>query len=134
MVFVEVWSSVPFMTITLLAGLQGIPPHIYDAARIDGASPWQELWAMTVPQMKNVLVIVILLSVIWAFRSFTIIWTMTEGNPFYRTHISVTYLYKLAFGMASFGEGYALSFLTFIVLSLFSLLYLKGLRHREPGY
>ena len=132
-VFVEVWSSIPFMTITLLAGLQGIPPHIYDAARVDGASPWQEFWAMTVPQMKNVLVIVSLLSVIWAFRSFTIIWTMTQGNPFFRTDISVTYLYKLAFRMASFGEGYALAFLTFIVLSLFSLLYLKVLRHREPG-
>ncbi|MAE64506.1 MAG: ABC transporter permease [Phycisphaeraceae bacterium] len=132
-IFVEVWSSIPFMTITILAGLQGIPPYIYDAARIDGASPWQEFWSMTVPQMKTVLVIVGLLSVIWAFRSFTIIWTMTQGNPFFRTDISVTYLYKLAFRMMSFGEGYALAFVTFVMLAAFSVLYLMLARDREPG-
>jgi multiple sugar transport system permease protein len=103
--FVEVWSSIPFMTITLLAGLQALPPHIYDAAKMDGASPWNEFWDMTLPQMKGVLTVVTLLSVIWAFRSFGVIWIMTQGNPFYRTDISITYLYKLAFQRLLFGQG-----------------------------
>ncbi|GAB4527106.1 MAG: sugar ABC transporter permease [Anaerolineae bacterium] len=132
-IFVEVWSSIPFMTITFLAGLQAIPPHIYDAAKMDGASPWDEFWTMTVPQMKVVFTIVTLLSVIWAFRSFIVIWTMTQGNPFYRTDISVTYLYKLAFKRLTFGQGFALAFATFIVLLVFSVIYTRVLRSEELG-
>jgi ABC-type sugar transport system permease subunit len=129
--FVEVWSSIPFMTITFLAGLQSIPPHIYDAAKMDGASPWFELWDMTIPQMKRVFSIVVLLSVIWAFRSFTVIWTITQGNPFYRTDISVTYLYKLAFKNLTFGQGFALAFVTFLLLVVFSIFYLRVVRSEE---
>jgi multiple sugar transport system permease protein len=129
--FVEVWSSIPFMTITFLAGLQSIPPHIYDAAKMDGANSWYELWDMTIPQMKRVFTIVALLSVIWAFRSFTVIWTMTQGNPFYRTDISVTYLYKLAFKNLTFGQGFALAFATFLLLAVFSILYMRVLRSEE---
>ena len=129
--FVEVWSSIPFMTITFLAGLQSIPPHIYDAAKMDGANAWFELWDMTIPQMKRVFTIVGLLSVIWAFRSFTVIWTITQGNPFYRTDISVTYLYKLAFKNLTFGQGFALAFATFVLLSIFSVFYTRVLRSEE---
>ncbi len=130
-IFVEVWSSIPFMTITFLAGLQAVPPHIYDAAKMDGADTWHEFWDMTVPQMKKVLMIVTLLSVIWAFRSFTVIWTVTQGNPFYRTDISVTYLYKAAFQNSHFGEGFAIAFATFMVLMVFALLYTRILRSEE---
>lgn len=130
-VFVEVWSSIPFMTITFLAGLQSLPPHIFDAAKMDGASPWNELWDMTIPQMKKIFMIVTLLSVIWAFRSFTIIWTMTQGNPFYRTDISVTYLYKLAFKNLDFGQGFALAFATFLLLCVFSIIYARVLRSED---
>jgi multiple sugar transport system permease protein len=130
-VFVEVWASIPFMTIMFLAGLQSIPPHIYDAAKMDGANAWHEFWDMTIPQMKKITTIVVLLSVIWAFRSFNIIWTMTQGNPFFRTDISVTYLYKLAFKMLSFGKGFALAFATFVVLIAFSIIYTRVLRSEE---
>jgi multiple sugar transport system permease protein len=129
--FVEVWSSIPFMTITFLAGLQAIPPHIYDAAKMDGANTWREFWDMTIPQMKTVFMIVTLLSVIWAFRSFTVIWVITQGNPFYRTDISVTYLYKLAFRSLEFGQGYGVAFATFILLLIFSVTYTRVLRSEE---
>jgi multiple sugar transport system permease protein len=130
-VFVEVWSSIPFMTIMFLAGLQSIPPHIYDAAKMDGASAWREFWDMTLPQMKKITTIVTLLSVIWAFRSFNVIWPMTQGNPFNRTDNSVTYLYKLAFRSQAFGEGYALAFATFLFLLIFSIVYTRAMRSEE---
>jgi multiple sugar transport system permease protein len=130
-IFVEVWSSIPFMTITFLAGLQAVPPQIYDAAKMDGANPWNEFWDMTLPQMKKVLIIVSLLSVIWAFRSFTVIWTITQGNPLYRTDVSVTYLWKVAFQNLRFGEGFAIAFTTFLVLIVFSILYTRVLRSEE---
>lgn len=129
--FVEVWSSVPFMTITFLAGLQAIPPHIYDAAKMDGASPWREFLDMTLPQMRTVLMVVTLLSIIWAFRSFAVIWILTQGGPLYRTDIAVTYLYKLAFTNLDFGAGYALAVCIFVVLTLFSLLYTRILGTQE---
>ena len=131
--FVEVWSSIPFMTITFLAGLQAIPPHIYDAAKMDGASPWREFLDMTLPQMRTVVMVVTLLSVIWAFRSFAVIWILTQGGPLYRTDIAVTYLYKLAFTNLDFGAGYALAVSIFVVLTLFSLLYTRILGAREDA-
>jgi len=131
--FVEVWSSIPFMTITFLAGLQAIPPHIYDAAKMDGASPWREFLDMTVPQMRTVIMIVTLLSVIWAFRSFAVIWILTQGGPLYRTDIAVTYLYKLAFTNLDFGAGYALAVCIFAVLIVFSLIYTRILGNREDA-
>jgi multiple sugar transport system permease protein len=129
--FVEVWSSVPFMTITFLAGLQGIPPDIYDAAKMDGADPWREFLDMTLPQMKMVIMIVTLLSIIWAFRAFAIIWILTRGNPLYRTDIAVTYLFKLAFDNLDFGAGFALAICIFIVLTVFSVIYTRILGTRE---
>ncbi|CAN5773563.1 sugar ABC transporter permease [soil metagenome] len=129
--FVEVWSSVAFMTVTFLAGLQGIPPHIYDAAKMDGAGAWQEFRDMTVPQMRNVFMIVTLLSVIWAFRSFAVIWILTKGDPIYRTDIAATYLYKLAFEFRHFGQGFALSVCLFVVLTLFSIIYTRLLGAQE---
>lgn len=130
-IFVEVWSSIPFMTIMFLAGLQSIPPHIYDAAKMDGANAWHEFWDMTLPQLKRITTIVALLSIIWAFRSFNVIWPMTQGNPFFRTDNSVTYLYKLAFRSLTFGKGYALAFATFVFLLIFSVVYTRVLRSEE---
>lgn len=131
--FVEVWSSIAFMTITFLAGLQGIPPHIYDAAKMDGAGPWQEFRDMTLPQMRTVFMIVTLLSVIWAFRSFGTIWILTKGDPIFRTDIVVTYLYKLAFEFRKFGPGFALSVCLFVVLTIFSILYTRLLGAQEEA-
>ena len=130
---VEVWSSVPFMTVTFLAGMQAIPPHIYDAAKMDGAGPWQEFRDMTLPQMRNVIMIVTLLSIIWAFRSFGIIWVLTRGDPVYRTDLVVTYLYKLAFQFNNFGAGFAVAVGLFAVLLLFSIGYLRLLGGREEA-
>jgi ABC-type sugar transport system permease subunit len=121
------------MTITFLAGLQAIPPHIYDAAKMDGASPWREFLDMTLPQMRTVIMIVTLLSVIWAFRSFAVIWILTQGGPLYRTDIAVTYLYKLAFTNLDFGAGYALAVSIFVVLTIFSILYTRILGTREDA-
>ncbi|MCC6169172.1 MAG: sugar ABC transporter permease [Caldilineaceae bacterium] len=124
-IFVEVWSSVPFMTITFLAAMQAIPPHIYDAAKMDGANIWHEFIDMTLPQTKMVIMIVTMLSIIWAFRGFTVVWVLTRGNPLYRTDIAVTYLFKIAFENLRFGAGFALAVSLFVVLVIFSILYTR---------
>ena len=122
-IYVEVWSSIPFVTITLLAGLQSVPRDIYDAAKMDGADQVREFFDMTLPLMKPVTFIATLLSVIYAFNSFTIIWIFTKGGPAYRTDIIVTYLYKLAFINLDFGAASALATVTFAILIIFSVTY-----------
>jgi multiple sugar transport system permease protein len=98
---------------------------------MDGAGPWREFVDMTVPQMKTVILVVTLLSIIWAFRSFGVIWILTQGDPVYRTDIAVTYLYKLAFENLKFGAGFALAVGIFLVLTLFSIIYTRVLRSDE---
>jgi multiple sugar transport system permease protein len=122
-IYVEVWSSIPFVTITLLAGLQSVPRDIYDAAKVDGADQVREFIDMTLPLMKPVTFIATLLSVIYAFNSFTIIWIFTKGGPAFRTDIIVTYLYKLAFINLDFGAASALATITFAILIIFSVTY-----------
>ena len=129
--FVNVWSSVPFMTITFLAGLQALPGHVYDAAKMDGAGPLEEFRDMTMPLMRNVIMVVTLLSIIWVFRSFSIIWILTRGEPIHRTDIVVTYLYKLAFDNNAFGSGFALAVVMFVALAVFSVAYVRVLGGRE---
>src|SRR3954462_9745500 len=122
-IYVEVWSSIPFVTVTLLAGLQSVPRDVYDAAKVDGADQVHEFFDMTLPLMKPVTFIATLLSVIYAFNSFTIIWIFTKGGPAFRTDIIVTYLYKLAFINLDFGAASALATLTFAILIIFSVAY-----------
>jgi multiple sugar transport system permease protein len=132
-IYVEIWSSIPFVTITLLAGIQSVPREVYDAAKMDGATAWREFWDMTLPLMKAVTFIATLLSVIYAFNSFTIIWILTKGNPANRTDIIVTYLYKLAFVNLDFGAASALAVFTFAILIVFSIAYSRLYLGRRPG-
>jgi len=132
-IYVEIWSSIPFVTITLLAGIQSMPREIYDAAKMDGATTLREFRDMTLPLMKPVTFIATLLSVIYAFNSFTIIWIFTKGNPAYRTDIIVTYLYKLAFVNLDFGAASALAVCTFVVLIVFCIAYSRLYLGRRPA-
>jgi len=132
-IYVEIWCSIPFVTVTLLAGIQSVPREVYDAAKMDGANPWREFWDMTMPLMKSVTFIATLLSVIYAFNSFTIIWIFTKGNPANRTDIIVTYLYKLAFVNLDFGTASALAVFTFAILIVFSMTYSWLYLGRRPG-
>lgn len=120
---VEVWSSVPFMAITLLAGLQGIPGDLYEAARIDGCGPVGTFRYMTLPLLRPVLTLATLLSVIWSFNSFPTIWTLTKGGPANRTDIAVTFIYKRAFQAFDLGSASAMAVLALVILLAISWSY-----------
>ncbi|NOY10363.1 MAG: sugar ABC transporter permease [Spirochaetes bacterium] len=125
MIFVGVVISIPFTTITFLAGLQSIPNELYEAARVDGANKLKVIYKITLPLLKNVFFIVTTLNVIYIFNSFPIIWVITRGNPASQTDIVITYLYKKAFLYQDFGIASALSILIFFLLLTFSILYAK---------
>ncbi|WP_275464958.1 carbohydrate ABC transporter permease [Streptomyces noursei] len=94
---VNVWLGVPFMLVALLGGLQSIPGELYEAAEMDGAGAWQRFRHITVPGLRAVSGTVILLSTIWTFNMFPVIFLLTRGGPGDATEILVTYAYRLSF-------------------------------------
>jgi multiple sugar transport system permease protein len=121
MVLVGVIVSVPFTTYVVLAGLQGIPRELYEAARVDGASPWRTYRAIVLPLLRPALLVGVVLNVIYVFNSFPIIWIMTQGGPGRETDTTVTMVYKLAFRDRAIDEAAALS-----VLNVIALLFVVG--------
>ena len=122
--------SIPFTTTIVLGGLSSISGEIYEAARIDGAGPWQSFWYMTRPMLGPFLNIAIVLNVIHVFNSFPIIWVMTQGGPDNSTHILVTYLYELSFYLGRPGPAAAVSLVMLAIVFTATALYMR-LRARD---
>jgi multiple sugar transport system permease protein len=122
---VGILVSIPFTVTILLGGLSSVPGDIYEAARIDGASAWQQFRQLTLPLLRPFVNMAILLNVIYVFNSFPIIWVMTQGGPDNGTHILVTYLYELGFRLGRPGQAAAVSLVMLIMLFVFSVLYLR---------
>jgi ABC-type sugar transport system permease subunit len=111
------WTDIPFVMILLLAGLQSIPNELYEAAGVDGASPWQQFAKVTFPLLKPTMMVALLISTTFAFRTFDIVFTLTRGGPGDATELLVTYLYNNAFQFLRFGYASALS----VVMVLFTI-------------
>ncbi|MBP5857482.1 sugar ABC transporter permease [Marivibrio halodurans] len=124
-ILISVWIWTPFVTLTCLAGLQSIPEDIYEAARIDGAGPWQRFWHITLPQLRSVLLVVLLLRAIWMFNKFDIVWLMTRGGPQQATEQLPIFSYRQAFEMYDVGAGAAVSAISFVILSVLILIYFR---------
>lgn len=136
MILVGVIVSIPFTTYVILAGLQGIPKELYEAARVDGARAWATYRAITLPLLKPALIVGVVLNVIYVFNSFPIIWIMTQGGPGNATDTTATWVYKLAFkGDPRVDEAAAVSVLNVIFLLVVVTMYFLWLRRRErrPG-
>lgn len=125
---VGVWKWVPFMAVVLLSGLQSIPRELYDAAEVDGANALQRFWHITMPHLRYLSAIVTMLSVIWTFNHFDIVYVMTKGGPSNSTHLLSTYAYLSAFSYVEFGYAAAISVFMLIVLLFFAIIYSQLLR------
>ncbi len=105
--FVNIWAGYPLYMVSLLAGLQGIPRDLYEAASIDGANAWQKFLHVTIPQLTPVMISVALLDFIWTMQVFPLVWMTTGGGPIYATEMLSTYTYKLAFSRYQFSQASA---------------------------
>jgi len=119
------WTGLPFMAFVFLAGLQGIARSLYDAAKIDGAGPLSRFRYVTVPQLAPITLVATLVSGIWTFNSFNIIYALTGGGPLNSTEILVTYTYDQAFEHLQFGLAASLATITFAILLVSSLVYVR---------
>lgn len=108
-IFANIWRGVPFIAITLLAGLQTVSPSLYEAATLDGASKWQLFRHVTYPLLTPIIAVVMTFSVLLTFTDFQLIWAMTRGGPVNATHLMATYSYQKGILGGQLGEGAAIA-------------------------
>ncbi|WP_425400757.1 extracellular solute-binding protein [Aeoliella sp.] len=131
-IITNVWLGFPFMMVVALGGLQGIPKDLYEAAQVDRASRWQQFWHITVPMLRPVMLPAITLGTVWTFNNLNVIWLVSNGGePADQTHILVSYVYKAVFNLYQYGYGAALSMVIFLMLLVFSVLFLQRTKAAE---
>ncbi|WP_298956832.1 sugar ABC transporter permease [uncultured Methylobacterium sp.] len=118
--FANIWRGVPFIAITLLAGLQTVSPSLYEAASIDGATPWQNFRHITLPLLTPIIAVVMTFSVLFTFTDFQLIWAMTRGGPVNSTHLMATLSYQRGILSGNLGEGAAIAtaMVPFLILAI----------------
>ena len=123
-VMVDIWHQVSFMIVLLLAGLSALPKEPYEAARVDGASIWQSFWRITVPLMRPVIIVTLLIRLIFAVKTYDLIYIMTRGGPGVATDLVSYFIYRTAFVSLNIGEASAMSIILLgIILGLTAYLY-----------
>jgi ABC-type sugar transport system permease subunit len=127
---IKIWRSFPFMMLSLLAALQGIDRTLYEAAAIDGASRWKSFLHVTMPQLKNISIVLCLLMTIWTVNDFDTPWLLTQGGPANATENLVLLAYRYTFGRNDVGMGSAVSFTTLIILMVLIVFMLRAQRER----
>jgi multiple sugar transport system permease protein len=126
---IKIWRSFPFMMLSLLAALQAIDRALYEAAAIDGATRWQAFRLITLPQLKNISIVLALLMTIWTVNDFDTPWLLTQGGPASATENLVLLAYRYTFGRNNVGLGAAVSFITLAILTVLVVFLLR--RQRE---
>ena len=130
-IFANIWRGVPFVAITLLAGLQTVSPSLYEAATIDGATRWQIFRHITFPLLTPIIAVVMTFSVLFTFTDFQLIWVLTRGGPVNATQLMATLSYQRAILGGHLGEGAAISTTMIPLLLAVILLSWFGLQRRK---
>ncbi len=130
-ILVNLWRGFPFVMLILLAGLQSIPRHLYEAAAIDGAPKFQQFIHITLPGLKKMIVVALALDIVWEVRRFGLIQAMTQGGPGVLTEVLSTYTYKQYFQFFRFEYASAISVVMTIVLLMVSLPYIWMISQEE---
>lgn len=129
--FINIWAGYPFFMVSLLAGLQGIPQDLHEAASIDGASQVQRFWNVTIPQLRPIIISLLLLDLIWTSQQFALIWLTTGGGPIDVTEMLSTYTYKLAFANYDFSLAATAAVLILLMSLVLAVLYVRHQKARD---
>ncbi|NKY23954.1 sugar ABC transporter permease [Cellulomonas denverensis] len=124
-IFVNIWRSFPYYTISFLAALQAIPGDLYEAAALDGASAWRRFWSITMPQLRSTSLIIVFIHLIWTAVNFDFIWVLTQGGPNYATITLPILIYRYSMQDFNVGMASALSTLMLIGTSLIFVVYYR---------
>jgi multiple sugar transport system permease protein len=131
LIVAAVWKGFPFSTLMYLAALQGVDRQLIEAAKLDGANAWQQFRHVTLPAISGIIRLSLLLTTLWTFNYFEMIWVTTRGGPGNSTHIFPTIIYELGFGRFNFGAASAYGVIAMIGLSLFAVFFVREMFSRE---
>lgn len=126
----NIWRGLPFFAISILAGLQAVSPELHEAAALDGASAWQRFLSVTLPTIRNILLITTLFSIIFTFSDFQLIYVLTKGGPASSTHVFGTYAYQ-TMGFSALGQAAAIALSMLPFLALFAGILLREIRKED---
>jgi len=127
-IFMDIWKTTPFVALLLLAGLKNIPLDLYQAAKVDGASPWYIFKRITLPLLTPVMLIVLIFRTLDAFRVFDAIYVLTGGGPANTTETLSIYAYKILFQTLQFGYGSTIALMVFLCVATITIFYVRFLR------
>jgi ABC-type sugar transport system permease subunit len=122
-----IWKGFPLSTLMYMAAYQGVPGELREAATADGANPWKVFWHVTLPAMAPTIRTTVLLTTVWTFNYFDLVYVMTSGGPGNSTEIFPTYIYREAFQNVRYGVAGAYGVISVLLLSIFTFVYLRQL-------
>ena len=126
--FINIWSGYPFYMVSFLAGLQGIPDDLYESGRVDGGNAWQLFRHITLPQLRPIIVSLMLLDFIWTIHQFTLIWMTTGGGPLRSTEVLSTYTYKAAFSSHEYSIASTIAMVILAICTFAAIFYVRSQR------
>jgi len=133
LILLDTWEWVPFMTIVLLAGLQSLPPEVFECARVDGAGEWSIFRHITLPMLAPVSITVVLIRALEAFKLFDIVMVMTGGGPGTATETVTMYAYIVGMKNGNLGYASAIAYSLLIMVVIFSTIFINSLRGRAAA-
>ena len=122
---IVVWGAIPFVAITLFAALTQVPDDVIEAAKVDGANPWQVFWQVTAPMLRPIFLIVVSLSTIWDFQVFNQVYVLLNTRPSKDYFTIAVYSYRESFGVTQYGLGAAIAVVMVLVLAVVSFFYVR---------
>lgn len=128
---INIWAGYPFYMISILAGLQGISSDLYEASAIDGANIVQNFFCITIPQLKPILISLLMLDFVWTIQQFALIWMTTGGGPINATEMISTFIYKQGFSKYQYSQASASAVILLICCSIIAVFYVRHQRGRE---
>ena len=128
---INIWSGYPFYMISILAGLQGISPDLYEASSLDGANTVQSFFGITIPQLKPILISLIMLDFVWTLQQFALIWMTTGGGPVNATETISTWIYKQGFTKYQYSMASTGAVILLVVCSIIGVFYVRHQRAEE---
>jgi multiple sugar transport system permease protein len=129
--FINIWAGYPFFMMSLLAGLQGIPDDLYEAAMVDGANAFRRFFHITLPQLKPIIIAMGVLDILWTTQQFALIWLTTGGGPIDRTEMLSTFTYKFAFSRSQFSMASASAVIILLLSLVLAVFYVRHQKSRD---
>lgn len=128
---INIWAGYPFYMVSILAGLQGISTDLYEASAIDGANAVQQFFRITIPQLKPILISLLMLDFVWTIQQFALIWMTTGGGPINATEMISTFIYKQGFSKYQYSQASASAVILLVVCSVIAIFYVRHQRERD---